>query len=230
MAFILSRIIRFALLAFVIYQIVQYVLHNKTYSFPAAKFKKIALDASKMKNGLSAVNNFVSNMKAISPQSSLKDSYWIPFSAGGLNLNAQFVSTLFTEFSVVFHAPLKTSGRSGIHWSNTSCSVLSGSVYRSKDILNGGFKEIFKKGEEFRHSQFEAAIYEFSEDTFIACYGRGVVPLSGVYPTISGLLNSDPISVGKLFVTYIRGITDSYLFYLQTIFQQVKKSFTKTEL
>ncbi|CEF61263.1 Sigma non-opioid intracellular receptor 1 [Strongyloides ratti] len=230
MAFILSRLIRFVLLIFVVYQIVQYVLHNKTYSFPASKFKKVALEASKMKNGLSATNNFISNMKALNPQNSVRDAYWIPFSAGGLNLNAQFTSTLLTEFSVVFHAPLKTSGRSGIHWSNTSCSVLSGTVYRSKDILNGGFKEIFKKGEEFRHGQFEGAIYEFLEDTFIACYGRGVIPLSGIYPTIGGLLNSDPVSVGKLFIIYVRGITDSYLFYLQSIFNQIKNSITKTEL
>uniref|UniRef100_A0A0K0EQQ9 Sigma non-opioid intracellular receptor 1 n=1 Tax=Strongyloides stercoralis TaxID=6248 RepID=A0A0K0EQQ9_STRER len=230
MAFILSRIIRLILLVFVVYQITQYMLHSKTYSFPAARYKKIALDASKMKNGLSAANNFVSNMKALSPRNSLRDSYWIPFSAGGLNLNAQFVSTLFTEFSVVFHAPLKTSGRSGIHWSNTSCSVLSGSVYRSKDILNGGFKEIFRQGEDFRHAQFEGAIYEFSEDTFVACYGRGVIPLSGVYPTIGGLLNFDPISVGKLFITYVRGMSDSYLYYVQSIFNQVKNSITRTEL
>uniref|UniRef100_A0A0N4ZZ36 Sigma non-opioid intracellular receptor 1 n=1 Tax=Parastrongyloides trichosuri TaxID=131310 RepID=A0A0N4ZZ36_PARTI len=230
MVFVLSKIIRYVFVIIVFYQLCQYILQNKSYSFPVSKFKKHAIDASKMKNGLSAVNNFIGNMKNVNPMYAVKDSYWVQFSFGGLNLNGQFVSTLLTEASVVFHAPLRTSGRSGMHWANVSCVVLSGSVYRSKDILNGGFKETFSKGDDFRHGQFEGAIYEFAEDTFISCYGRGIIPLSGLHPTIGGLTSCDFFGVLKMLIAYTKGLFDSYSFYFQTLFFDLKNKVTRTEL
>lgn len=151
---------------------------------------------------MSAVDALTAELRKSHGKSIPRNLYWIPFSAGGLNLKLQIVYPGIMEYIAVFAAPTHTSGRSGFHWSNSSCTVLSGEVTRFSDSLVTISKESFTKNQVFRHGEFESYIYDIAPDTYIACYGRGVVPLSGVWPTIGSLANADPIPIFKLAFVY----------------------------
>lgn len=80
--------------------------------------------------------------------------------------------TAFTEFAAAFSAPFPTSGRPGLHWANTTCTVLKGKVSRFNDGTQDETSENFASGAAFRHGQFESHVYSFEKDTYVACYGK----------------------------------------------------------
>lgn len=144
------------------------------------------------------------------------DALSVPISAGGMNLKAQFLYGDLTEYLAIFTAIGDTSGRSGMHWSNSTCTVLSGEVSRVSDAFNSPVKEKFIQGQNFRQGQFESHVYLLKDGATVACYGRGFIPASSIW-TISGafgmfldysvlimscLASGDPYSAGKLIYAY----------------------------
>uniref|UniRef100_A0AC35UBT6 Sigma non-opioid intracellular receptor 1 n=1 Tax=Rhabditophanes sp. KR3021 TaxID=114890 RepID=A0AC35UBT6_9BILA len=221
---------QFIIVLFVVYQLISYCLRTKQYSFQAKDFKAAAIKASSEANGLSAVGQFVSEMKRYRPMHTTKISSWVPLSLSSLQLNALFVSTLITEYMVVLQAPVQTNGRVGLHWANSSCVVIQGSVNRVLDIANGGFKESFKAGQSFRHGEFESCIYSLSEGTYLTCYGRGVIPVSAVSPILSAITNADPVAIGKLILVYSKGLFDHYAEFAVSTFNYYSGKKSKQEL
>jgi len=47
---------------------------------------------------------------------------------------------------ILMAAPSQTVGRSGLHWSNSTCTVLTGEVVRHSDAYSGLVKETFNSG------------------------------------------------------------------------------------
>jgi hypothetical protein len=172
----------------------------KNYEFSPQKFRDAASKgASASGNG---VDVFVNELRKAYPKSISRNLQWNSFSAGGLQLRTQLVYPGIMEYLAVFGAPLRTSGRSGFHWSNSSCTVLSGEVTRYSDYTPSFAKESFKTGQNFRHGEFESYIYEFAPETFAACYGRGVVPVSAIWPTTGALSGGDIMSPLRLAYVY----------------------------
>ncbi|RCN30259.1 hypothetical protein ANCCAN_23971 [Ancylostoma caninum] len=89
-----------------------------------------------------------------------------------------------------------------MHWSNSTCTVLTGSVARLSDVGHMPNKETFSAGGNFRHGQFESHIYSFGADTYVVCYGRGVMPVSGLWAATGALANGEPFSLARLIYTY----------------------------
>lgn len=74
-----------------------------------------------------------------------------------------------------------------MHWSNSSCTVLTGEVSRVSDAFSSSVKETFTQGQNFRHGQFDSYVYSVKDGSAVVCYGRGFVPASSVW-TISGAI------------------------------------------
>jgi hypothetical protein len=166
-------------------------------------------------NSLNAISRFTAEMRRHYSQIP-SNALSVPLSAGGLNLKAQFLYGDLTEYVAIFTAVGDTSGRSGIHWSNSSCTVLSGEVSRVSDAFNSPVKEKFIQGQNFRHGQFDSYVYMLKDGTTVACYGRGFIPASSIW-TISGALgifiayfgklmfnlaSGDPYAAGKVLYAY----------------------------
>ncbi|KAE9555421.1 hypothetical protein FO519_001358 [Halicephalobus sp. NKZ332] len=174
----------------------------KRYEIVSKNFKDVASKAATRGSGLAAVDALTADLRRSLGKNIPRNLYWIPFSAGGLNLKLQVIYPGVMEYVAVFAAPTHTSGRSGFHWANSSCTVLSGEVTRFSDNLITISKETYTNGQAFRHGEFESYIYDIAPDTYVTCYGRGVIPLSGVWPTIGSLANADPVPIFKLVFVY----------------------------
>jgi hypothetical protein len=180
----------------------------KNYEFSPQKFRDAASKgASASGNG---VDIFVSDLRKTYSKSIPRNLYWTSFSAGGLNLRAQIIYPGMMEYVAVLGAPARTSGRSGFHWSNSSCTVLSGEVSRYADHVPSFAKESFKTGGNFRHGEFESYIYEFGPETFVACYGRGVIPVSALWPTTGALSGGDIVAPLRMGFVY----AESYYYWI----------------
>ena len=132
----------------------------------------------------------------------------------------------------------------GLHWSNSTCTVLTGNVTRHSDDINRiaketftiGFSNIFKLihlfvlGQNFRHGQIESYIYELGAGTHVACYGRGFVPASYVWTFTGGVSNGDPLAIIKLTYVYARSIYDNIAYKTSTLFHHYKEKASKFEL
>uniref|UniRef100_A0AC34FDG9 Sigma non-opioid intracellular receptor 1 n=1 Tax=Panagrolaimus sp. ES5 TaxID=591445 RepID=A0AC34FDG9_9BILA len=199
----------------------------KNFEFSPQKFRDAATKAASASGN--GVDIFTSELRKTYPKSIPRTLYWTPFAAGGLQLRAQIVYPGMMEYIAVFGAPLRTSGRSGFHWSNSSCTVLSGEVTRFADHVPTFAKESFKTGQNFRHGEFESYIYEVAPETFVACYGRGVVPVSALWPITGSVSNGDVVGPFKMAYVYAESYYHWIGGYIQNLWGQATKKM-KSEL
>ncbi|MFH4980165.1 hypothetical protein AB6A40_006874 [Gnathostoma spinigerum] len=225
MAFFFTRLVRYIIFAIVLYSVSQYALRWKGYTVSPKAFRSAAAKATGA-NGLSNVNKLRGDLHRLYSQHIL-DSGWENVYGGGLNLRATLLFGSLTEFIIVLHAPHRTSGFSGWHWANSTCTVLNGNVVRSLYSVNGGNKEIFKSGSNFRHGEFERYTYEFMEDTFLVCYGRGIVPVSSVWLSSGALSVGDPVSAAKLGFIYSQAVLHEIKMYITEKFHYYKSKAMK---
>jgi len=224
------RYVRWLILVAVLFNVGQFYLKWKGYDVSARDFKSVAAKSAD-NVGLSAVAKVTAGLRRLYPQKVVSDSQWIPISGGGLHLRAQFLLADFTEYIAIFSAPADTSGRSGsLHWSNNTCTVLSGEVARYSDATSGIVKETFSGSQNFRHGQFESYIYEIKAGTHVICYGRGFIPSSAVWAIAGSLANGDPVAVGKLLYSYGRASFDSLIHSATEMFHHYSGKVMKTEL
>ncbi|KAK0393124.1 hypothetical protein QR680_000067 [Steinernema hermaphroditum] len=198
----------------------------KSYSISPRKFKEVSVGA-RAENALAAIGKFSNDFKAAYPSKANGQNIWVPISAGGAQLSLSFAYTSLTEYVVLFHASAQTWGRSGLHWSNSSCTVLSGSVNRFVDTGLLPMKESFVAGGNFRHGQFESALYGFGQDTAVACYGRGVVPVSGFWVSSGYAANADVLNFAKLNYLYLKSTYEHFAYELAKLFDHYKSRATK---
>ena len=86
------------------------------------------------------------------------------------------------------------------------------------------------QGKNFRHGEFERYSYEFSPDTYLACYGRGAVPLSTVWMAAGSLANGDPFACAKVVYTYANACLQEVARVLIKTYNYYKAKALKTEL
>ncbi|KAL3994577.1 ERG2 and Sigma1 receptor like family protein [Acanthocheilonema viteae] len=228
MAFLFTRLVRYVIFAIVLYSVVQYMLRWKSYSISPKVFRQ-ACAAAHGSSGISNVNKLRSDLRRSYPLQII-DSNWEAVYGGGLNVQANILYASITEFIIVFRAPYRTVGFAGWHWVNSTCTVLSGGVVRTAHSAYSGNLDKFEPGQNFRHGEFERYTYEFAPDSYIACYGRGAVPLSAAWMGMGSLANGDPISFAKLLYVYNSACIHQIKQSLVKTFNYYKSKALKTEL
>ncbi|VDD89940.1 unnamed protein product [Enterobius vermicularis] len=229
MAFFITKTVRCVILAILLYSGTQYFLRWKSYTFSPKVFREKSIAAAQPANGLSNVNKLRNDLSR-EYRDHILDPTWEAVYGGGLLLRANFLHASLTEFIVAFHAAHRTQGFSGFHWINSTCTVLNGAVSRTLHSLHGGNKETFKPGNNFRHGEFQRYFYEFSDDTYMVCYGRGAVPLSSLWLATGSISAADPLSLVRIFYIYGHGSIHEIGFSLKKTFNYYKSRVVKSEL
>ncbi|GMS84354.1 hypothetical protein PENTCL1PPCAC_6529, partial [Pristionchus entomophagus] len=228
MGFFFSRLLRYVILFFALYSGTQYVLKNKGYNFSPKEFKTLAERAKG--EGISTVAKLAADLQKTYGPLISNDLAWNGFQAGGMQLKALVLHGGITEFIVAFHAPFATTGRSGIHFANSTCTVLSGSVQRVSDIATSDNVETFAAGGNFRQTQFESSLFSIKEKSVVVCYGRGFVPFSSLWALPQNILGGDIISTGRFHYFYLRNMYESLAHSAITTYNHAKKTYLKSEL
>uniref|UniRef100_A0A915EJI3 Sigma non-opioid intracellular receptor 1 n=1 Tax=Ditylenchus dipsaci TaxID=166011 RepID=A0A915EJI3_9BILA len=229
MAFFFTKIFRNLILIAVLFNAINFYLKWKSYTITAKDFKTSAAGAAN-DNALSAISKLTSDLRKSYKHKIPYDLHWVPLSAGGLQLRAQF---LFAEVTSTWLCLLLAHTLSGDQVStgvNTTCTVLTGQVARYSDAMSGVVKENFAKGQNFRHGQFESYIYDFAEGTHAVCYGRGFAPASAVWTTTGALANGDPLAMAKIVYVYGKAVFDNTFHFATEMFHHYKDKATKFEL
>ncbi|KAF8364013.1 hypothetical protein PRIPAC_90936, partial [Pristionchus pacificus] len=228
MGFFFSRLFRYIIVFFALYSGTQYVLKNKGYNFSPKEFKSLAEKAKG--EGISTVAKLASDLKKVYGPLISKDLVWSGFQAGGMQLKALVLHGGLTEFIVAFQAPFATTGRSGIHFANSTCTVLSGSVQRVSDIASSDNIETFAAGGNFRQTEFESSLFSIKEKSVVVCYGRGFVPFSSLWALPQNILGGDLASTARFQFSYLRSMYESLAHTAMNTYNHVKKTYLKTEL
>ncbi|CAD5211969.1 unnamed protein product [Bursaphelenchus okinawaensis] len=203
MGFFFTKVVRNIIFLLLLLNGTQMFLKWKSYNIQAKDFKTFSVKSADS-NSINAVSKFTSELRRKYSQDIDASLKWVPFSAGGLHLKAQFLYGDLTEYIAVFTAIGDSTGRSGIHWSNHSCTVLTGEVTRVLDAFSSPVKETFKQGQNFRHGQFESFVYILKDQATVACYGRGFIPASSVWSLSGALSTGDPLAAVKQSYVYGR--------------------------
>uniref|UniRef100_A0A1I8A8I8 Sigma non-opioid intracellular receptor 1 n=1 Tax=Steinernema glaseri TaxID=37863 RepID=A0A1I8A8I8_9BILA len=229
MAFFITKTVRNLVILMIILSATQQFLVWKSYTISPRKFREVSVGA-RGDNALAATGKFINDLKNLYPSKINSQGMWVPISAGGAQLSLSIIYASLTEYVVLFHAPAQTWGRSGLHWSNSSCTVLSGSVNRFADTGLLPTKESFVSGGNFRHGQFESALYGFGQDTVVTCYGRGVTPVSGFWLSSGYAANADILNFAKLNYLYFKSTYEHFAYELAKLFDHYKSRVMKSEL
>lgn len=230
MAFIFTKIFRNVILVVVFFNLISYYLRWKQHNIKANEFKTISTQAAS-DNALSSVSKFQSDFKrTFKGRTLITETNWVPLSMGGLQLRAQFFYATPFETITILAAASSTVGRTGFHWSNSSCTVLTGEVVRHSDAYSGLVKEIFTKGQNFRHGQFESYIYEFKEGAHLTCYSRGFIPVSGISAFIGSLASGDFIGAARILYSYNKIVFENVVVSVTELFHHLMNKAKKFEL
>jgi len=192
------KLLRNAILICAIGSVVHYFITNKNYTFSVREVKKIAgvyknQDPSSALSKLSSDFRRMYSKHIISPS----ETNWFTF-GGNLPVKIWLLHTSLTEYLAVMGSPIRASGHVGFHWMNQSCSVLVGNVQRWKDGSQLS-SENFRPGDHIRFAMFEGSVVELAENTWVLCYGRGVVPASVPYLALNFLSHSvDPVTPARM--------------------------------
>lgn len=196
-----------------------------------AKHFKDSAAKSVDSNALTAISRFTSEMRRLYKNRIPPDAQWVPLSIGGLQLRSEFLFASPFEYVAILAAPVDTVGRTGLHWSNTTCTVLTGDVTRASDSYNSIVKEAYTTGQNFRQGQFETYVYSIKEGTHIACYGRGFIPASAFSVSMGALSSGDVISLARLYYVYAKATAENLLLHLTETFMWAKQqAYSKFEL
>ncbi|CAL2035022.1 unnamed protein product [Caenorhabditis brenneri] len=197
---LLSSKLRYLLLFYALFQGIQFGLRWKSYDISPKQFKTIAGKAAGAPTISQSMSTLTSGMKNYYGPIMPRHIEWHAIQLGGLSLRIYPMLTMFTEFAAAFSAPFPTSGRPGLHWANSTCTVLKGKVSRFNDDTQDESVDTFSSGMVFRHGQFESYVYDLEKDTFVACYGRGFLPISSTVHVTSGISLGEPLSVLKFYI------------------------------
>ncbi|VDM56408.1 unnamed protein product [Angiostrongylus costaricensis] len=231
MGFLFSKIIRNIVIAYVLFSGVQYLLRWKSYTISPKEFRSVAAKAQGVENVASAVSRLTTDLRRAYGSAVVVESSWVALTLGGIPLKALFLHASITEFIAVIGTPYPVAGRIGTHWSNSTCTVLMGSVVRLPDVGYMPNKETFSTGGNFRHGQFESYIYNLGSETYVVCYGRGIIPVSGLWAATGALSQGEPISLARLIYVYgHEAFNQLTLGLMNTINYYKAKATGKTEL
>jgi len=230
MAFFFTKTVRNVIIIVALFNLLNYYLKWKSYTILDKDFKTAATGAVD-KNALTSVSRFTGEMRKMYKNRIPSSTPWVPFTLGSLHLRSQFVFASPFEYVVVFAAPADTVGRTGFHWSNSTCTVLTGSVHRFSDSYNNIVKESYTDGNNFRQGQFESYIYQITEGTHLTCYGRGFVPASALSVSMGALSSGDVMALFRIYYTYGKAVMENLVLHLTDTFTWAKQqAISKLEL
>jgi len=197
------KLFRYVIFFFLFASAVHYLVQHKSFIFSPKQLRAIA-EKYTGQHPTQCLQKLTTDLRRQYHPHVLLDSElkWIPFASGGHHGKILLLHGSFTEFLALIGTPSKSSGSLGVHWQNFTCSILVGSVHRWKD---GALtpREEHGPGDNFRQYMFETSFVETSEDTWMLCYGRGVMPASGPWFLGNTLLSAwDPISAVRFLTVY----------------------------
>ncbi|CAJ0573512.1 unnamed protein product, partial [Mesorhabditis spiculigera] len=232
MVFLFTKGIRYLVFIYILYSAANFYLGWKAYRFSPKEFRSIATKAQgASSNGADATRKFFGDLSKAYKGSIVPSPKWAPVNAGGLNVQMQLLHNSLTEYVAVIVAPYKTTGRSGAHWSNSTCTVMAGEVSRAQDRLAQPIsKETFKTGGNFRHGQWESFTYDFAPETYIVCYGRGIIPVSSIWTTMGTLGTGDFVNFAHQVAFFGEAFFNNIITAGMATFNHYKAQFSKTEL
>jgi len=103
---------------------------------------------------------------------------------------------------------------------------LTGSLQLAKDDAATLHRQDFGPGDHVRFGMFEGSLLAAGDDTWMLCYGRGFLPASLPYVTMSTLFtNVDPLSVGQLYYVLGKSVVYQTALSLQETVEYYKRKF-----
>uniref|UniRef100_A0A8R1DUW8 Sigma non-opioid intracellular receptor 1 n=1 Tax=Caenorhabditis japonica TaxID=281687 RepID=A0A8R1DUW8_CAEJA len=221
MALVGSKL-RYLLVIYAAFSAIQYGLRYKSYDVSPKQFKTVAGKAAASPTSKQALSTLLVGMRSHYEPILPRSVEWHAIQLGSLSIRIFPIYTAFTEYAAAFSAPFATSGRAGLHWANSTCTVLSGQVGRISDDTQGDAKETFTQGNNFRHGQFESYVYQLEKDTLVACYGRGFLPLSSTAHITAGISAGEPLSVVRFYLAQAGNYYTQIAQSVQRVFQHYK--------
>lgn len=185
-----------------------YLINNKSYTFKAADIKRLGekYAGQHPSQCLSKIANDLRRTYGAHVLSSA-NTRWHSVSTGGLKTKIYFLHASWTEYLAVVGYPLTTSGHVGVHWTNESCSILTGNIQQAKDDPVTLNRQDFGPGDHVRFGMFETSLLAAGDETWMLCYGRGVLAANLPFVTVDTLIsNADPVSIGHLYFTLAKSV------------------------
>lgn len=219
MARLLMKLFRLVIFLSLLFSLVHYFLSSKGYTFQHRELHKIAEKYAGQPPSQFMPKILLDIRRRYGPHViAEKETDWVSMAAGGLRAKLFLISASLTEYLAVFGSPIRTSGHTGFHWVNQSCSVLLGSVERS---MEGQLtKEDFGPGDYIRGPMLQTSHVALSDDTWLLCYGRGFLPVSLPFWTLENLfISTDIPSVGRLLFFAFRSTTREAGLWVQEKFE-----------
>nr|XP_039251260.1 protein erg2 homolog [Styela clava] len=132
----------------------------------------------------------------------------LQLSTGGIHGLVHLLYGSLSEFLIVYHAPLQTSGSSGRHLITMSITVLQGSV-KVVNERTGKYVQ-YSTNANYTHHNGERTFVELEENTILVVYGRGLVPMNMGYWLCDSLISSaDPATAFFVIYYYFQAIYSS---------------------
>ncbi|XP_039251260.2 sigma non-opioid intracellular receptor 1-like isoform X2 [Styela clava] len=132
----------------------------------------------------------------------------LQLSTGGIHGLVHLLYGSLSEFLIVYHAPLQTSGSSGRHLITMSITVLQGSV-KVVNERTGKYVQ-YSTNANYTHHNGERTFVELEENTILVVYGRGLVPMTMGYWLCDSLISSaDPATAFFAIYYYFQAIYSS---------------------
>lgn len=218
----LFKSLRTAIFVCAFASMVHYFVNNKNFTIAVKDIKTIGAKYAGQ-NPSTSLQQILHDFRRLYADHMIPTAETNWFTLGGaLSVKVYLLHVSLTEYLAVVGSPIRTSGHTGFHWMNQSCTVLVGSVQRSKD----GFQLSRDKagpGDHVRLAMFENSVVELAEDTWALCYGRGVVPASVPYLSLNFATSSvDPLTPARMLFTSSRALgreiyqwaQETYAFYM----------------
>lgn len=97
-------------------------------------------------------------------------------------------------------------------------------------IVVFSMKKIVSSGNNFRHGEFDRYTYEFSNESYLACYGRGAIQISSLWLGSGAIARGDPVSFAKILFMYMHRSMHEIGFSISKTAQHYKSKVMNTEL
>ncbi|XP_065191269.1 sigma non-opioid intracellular receptor 1-like [Sycon ciliatum] len=152
-------------------------LLDKSYVFTADEVASVARNA--LENGHNGPESFdfiIDEMRRRHPGHILpkEQMRWVFVNCGGWMGAMKLLHASLTEYVILFGTAVNTSGNSGRYYANITDTIVSGKFWQWKE---GEEKAVlYGPGDTVYHHMFEVAAVEWSADTWMLEYGRGLIP------------------------------------------------------
>jgi len=227
MAFLFTRIFRYVIFVAVMFSLIQLALRHIEYTFSPRVFRTTA-EKFVGKSPTTSIRSIMAELRTkygghVLPDSELQ---WFPISVDGMQLRFMLIHGSLTEYMGIWGTHYGTTGHIGTHWVNQTCTVLTGSVDKMDESVSNDKMETFAEGGNLRLTAFYPVQVRLAPETWVLCYGRGFMPLSGAHIKIGTLIQSgDMMTFARLMYSYGASSFRELALFAHHMVDHVKKTY-----